>query len=299
MKRTLGEKIFDVVNVIILLCLGMTFLYPFWNTFVLSFNDSLDTMRGGVHFWPRVFTLDNYKVVLNDVTIYRAYIITILKTILGTASGVILTGMFAYGLSKKKLMFRNLYLTICTITMFFSGGMIPTYLLYRSLGLLNNFMVYIIPGLWQVGTMLIMKSFFVGLPDALEEAAEIDGCNHIQIFFKIIVPLSMPVIATVALTNGVAHWNGWFDAYIYINDESLYPLQMVLQKIINQSNMITAMKSGEMFQSQTDISASSGVVTSEGIKMATMMVTIGPIILAYPFLQKYFVKGMTIGSVKE
>ena len=298
MKETVGEKIFNVINIIILSLLSASFLYPFWNTCVLSFNDSLDTLRGGIYFWPRIFTLDNYKAVLADATIYRAYVITILKTVIGTLTSVTFTGMFAYGLSKKKLMFRNFYLTICTITLFFSGGLIPTYLLYRSLGLLDNFMVYIIPGLWSVGNMLVMKSFFVGLPNALEEAAEIDGCNHLQIFFQIIIPLSMPVISTVALMNAIAHWNGWFDAYIYINNETLYPLQTVLMKIINQSNMITAMKSGEMFQSQTDVSVSSGMVTSEGIKMATMMVTVGPIILVYPFFQKYFAKGMTIGSVK-
>ncbi len=299
MKETVGEKIFNVINIIILSLLSASFLYPFWNTCVLSFNDSLDTLRGGIYFWPRIFTLDNYKAVLADATIYRAYVITILKTVIGTLTSVTFTGMFAYGLSKKKLMFRNFYLTICTITLFFSGGLIPTYLLYRSLGLLDNFMVYIIPGLWSVGNMLVMKSFFVGLPNALEEAAEIDGCNHLQIFFQIIIPLSMPVISTVALMNAIAHWNGWFDAYIYINNETLYPLQTVLMKIINQSNMITAMKSGEMFQSQTDVSVSSGMVTSEGIKMATMMVTVGPIILVYPFFQKYFVKGMTLGSIKE
>lgn len=299
MKETVGEKIFNVINIIILSLLSASFLYPFWNTCVLSFNDSLDTLRGGIYFWPRIFTLDNYKAVLADATIYRAYVITILKTVIGTLTSVIFTGMFAYGLSKKKLMFRNFYLTICTITLFFSGGLIPTYLLYRSLGLLDNFMVYIIPGLWSVGNMLVMKSFFVGLPNALEEAAEIDGCNHLQIFFQIIIPLSMPVISTVALMNAIGHWNGWFDAYIYINDESLYPLQTVLMKIINQSNMITAMKKGDMFQSQMNISISSGMVTTEGIKMATMMVTVGPIILVYPFFQKYFVKGMTLGSVKE
>ena len=299
MKETVGEKVFNVFKIIILSLLSASFLYPFWNTFVLSFNDSLDSLRGGVYFWPRIFTLDNYQAVLSDSTIYRAYVITILKTVFGTLTSVTFTGMFAYGLSKKKLMFRNFYLTICTITLFFSGGLIPTYLLYRSLGLLDNFMVYIIPGLWSVGNMLVMKSFFVGLPNALEEAAEIDGCNHLQIFFQIIIPLSMPVISTVALMNAIAHWNGWFDAYIYINNETLYPLQTVLMKIINQSNMITAMKSGEMFQSQTNVSVSSGMVTSEGIKMATMMVTVGPIILVYPFFQKYFVKGMTLGSIKE
>lgn len=294
-----SKRVFTVCNTIIMLLLSVTFLYPFWNTLVLSFNDSLDIMKGGIYLWPRMWTLDNYRAALQDSSILNAYGITIAKTVLGTFTSVLFTGSFAYALSKKKLIFRNFYLNICLITMFFSGGMVPTYLLYRWLGLLNNFWVYIIPGFYSIGNMLIMKAFFVGLPASLEEAAEIDGYNHLQIFFKIIIPTSMPVFATIALFNGVAHWNGWFDAYLY-NEESLYPLQTLLRKIINQSEMITQMQKGEGFQSQDiSVTATTGMVTSEGIKLATMMITIGPIILIYPFLQKYFVKGVMIGAVKE
>ncbi len=282
-----------------MLGLGFTFLYPFWNTLVLSFNDSLDAMRGGIYFWPRVWSLENYKAALRDSSILRAYGITIAKTLIGTSTAVLLTASFSYALSKKKLMFRNTYLNICIITMFFSGGMVPTYILYKDLGLLNNFMVYIIPGFYSVGNMIVMKSFFIGLPDALEEAAEIDGYNHLQIFFKIILPLSAPIIATMSLMCGVGHWNGWFDAYIYMSDESLYPLQTLLKKLLAQSTMMTNLqKGGTMPTGEVDYSTGK-TVTSEGLKMAMMMITTGPIILVYPFLQKYFVKGMTIGAVKE
>ncbi len=298
MKKTIPEKIFNVFNIIFMLALAFSFLYPFWNTLVLSFNDSLDSMRGGIYFWPRMWSLDNYKAVFKNSAIIGAYGITIAKTVIGTVTAILFTATFSYGLSKKKLMFRNFYLNICIVTMFFSGGMVPTYILYANLGLLNNFMVYIIPGLYSVGNMIIYKAFFNGIPDALEEAAEIDGYNSLQIFFKIIVPLSKPVIATMALTCGVAHWNGWFDAYIYMTDEALYPIQTLLRKILAESNMLTEMAKGEAFQAQDIGISSSGVVTSEGMKMATMMITIGPIILVYPWLQKYFVKGLTIGSVK-
>ena len=297
-KKSIAECVFDMMNVLVMIVLAFSFIYPFWNTLVLSFNDSIDALKGGIYFWPRMFTLDNYITALRDSSIIRSYGITIAKTVLGTSSGLICTGMFAYALSKKNLLFRNLYLNICIVTMFFSGGMIPTYLLYRSLGLLNNFLVYIIPGLYQVGTMIVMKSFFISLPVAVEESAEIDGLNHVQIFFKIVLPLSAPIFATYALMNGVAQWNGWFDAMIYQNDERLYPVQMVLRKIIEKSQLVTEMQKGEAFQTGMAETPSSITVTTEGIKTATMMITIGPIIAIYPFMQKYFVKGMTVGAVK-
>lgn len=298
--KSISGTIFDICNVVFMLLLGFTFLYPFWNTLILSFNDSLDTMRGGVYFWPRIWTLDNYRAALTDDSILKAYGITIAKTLIGTSTGILFTASFSYALSKKKLLFRNFYLNICIITMFFSGGMVPTYLLYRNLGLLNNFLVYIVPGFYSVGVMIIFKSFFIGLPDALEEAAEIDGYNHLQIFWFIILPLSKPVLATIALQNGVAHWNGWFDAYIYMTDEGLYPLQTLLRKLLSQTQMITDMQKKGIIQAGMGNNQASGTVTSNGLQLAMMMmITTGPIILVYPFLQKYFVKGMTIGSVKE
>jgi len=296
--KSISGTLFDIFNVLFMLLLGFTFLYPFWNTLILSFNDSLDTMRGGVYFWPRIWTLDNYRAALTDDSILKAYGITIAKTLIGTSTGILFTASFSYALSKKKLLFRNFYLNICIITMFFSGGMVPTYLLYRNLGLLNNFLVYIVPGFYSVGVMIIFKSFFISLPDALEEAAEIDGYNHLQIFWFIILPLSKPVLATIALQNGVAHWNGWFDAYIYMTDEGLYPLQTLLRKLLSQTQMITDMQKKGIIQAGMGNNQASGTVTSNGLQLAMMMITTGPIILVYPFLQKYFVKGLTIGSVK-
>lgn len=298
-KKTLSGSIFDIFNVLLMIVLSFSFLYPFWNTLILSFNDSLDTMKGGVYFWPRIWTLDNYIAALKDDSIIGAYGITIAKTVLGTATHIILTSSFAYGLSKKNLLFRNFYLNICIVTMFFGGGMIPTYILYKDLGLLNNFLVYIIPGFYSVGNMIIFKSFFISLPSALEEAATIDGYNHLQIFFKIVLPISAPVIATITLFTAVGHWNSWFDAYIYMSDEGLYPLQTLLKKMLAQSQMITDLQKSGAANMGGITSEASGTVTSNGLQLAMMMITTGPIIIAYPFLQKYFVKGMTIGAVKE
>lgn len=273
MKETVGEKVFNVFNIIILSLLSASFLYPFWNTFVLSFNDSLDSLRGGVYFWPRIFTLDNYQAVLSDSTIYRAYVITILKTVFGTLTSVTFTGMFAYGLSKKKLMFRNFYLTICTITLFFSGGLIPTYLLYRSLGLLDNFMVYIIPGLWSVGNMLVMKSFFDGISSSLIEAAWIDGANNAKIFFKIIIPLSTPVFIVVGMFTFNSQIGNFFWPYLLISSKEKTVLGVQLYKM------------------------KSSTYTMD-YQMLALLFSVIPQIIIFAIFQKQIMGGINIGGVK-
>lgn len=295
MQKTSGEKIFDRFNEVFFLILAFIFLYPFYNLIIISLNDATDAMRGGIYFIPRKWSLDNYIAVFKNSLLGRAYLITILRTIIGTVSSVLATGMFAYGLSKRDLMFRNVYLTLATITMFFGGGLIPSFLLIKHLGLLDNFLVYIIPSLISVWNMIIMKSFFQSTSVSLEEAAKIDGYNDAQIFFKIIIPISMPIIATISLFNGVGHWNAWYDAYIYINNPNLLPLQTILMRIISQS---TAAQELSKLATQNEFAARS-MVTPEAIKITTMVVSIGPIILIYPFLQKYFVKGVMIGAVKE
>ncbi len=298
MRKTLGENVFDVVNVLIFTFLTILFVYPFINVLVVSLNDPYDAMRGGIYFWPREFSFDNYKKVLSDSKIYRAYGVTIARTVIGTVSHLFCTGIFAYGMSKKNLVGRKWYTIFCTIPMFFGGGLIPTFLLYRTLHLTNSFWVYIIPGLISVWDMLIMKSFYNGIPDSLEEAAKIDGCSDYGIFFRIIMPLSLSCFAAIALFTGVGHWNSWFDAYIYMNDDKYIPLQTVLMRIINQSQANQMTQAGGI---AADLSseAKNNEVTPESIRYATMIVSIGPIILIYPFLQKYFIKGVLIGSVKE
>lgn len=298
LKKSVGEHIFDICNILFFALLSFSFVYPFLNIVVISFNDPVDAMRGGIYFWPRVFSLENYKEVLSNPKIYTGYGVTIARTVIGSLTHVFCTAMFAYGLSRKRLMFRKTYTVLCVITMFFSGGMIPSYLLMRNLHLLNSFWgVYIIPGLIGVWDAMIFKTFYGGIPDALEEAAKIDGSSDFGVFFKIIFPLAKPCIAAIILFCGVGHWNSWFDAYIYMTDEKLMPLQTILMQIINQS----AATQGTNVETATAILSVDGkksTVTPESIRYATMVVATGPIILIYPFMQKYFEKGVMIGSVK-
>ncbi|MBU3111246.1 carbohydrate ABC transporter permease [Clostridium lacusfryxellense] len=290
-RRTKGEAIFDITNVIIMIIICFLTIYPIWYVVVNSLNDGMDAMLGGIYWWPRKFSLLNYQSVLENAGIVKALQITALKTIIGTAVHVFFTSMVAYSLSKSELIGRKLYMTIGIITMFFSGGLIPTFLLIRNLGMLDKFIVYIIPVAFSMFDLIIFISFFKTIPSSLEEAARIDGANDFYIFLKVIIPLSMPVIATIALFHGVYQWNDYFAGMIYINDSALQPIQTYLYKVIAQSG------ANQMMQSSS-VSVSKSTVTSQSIKFATMVVTTFPIVCVYPFLQKYFVKGMLLGSVK-
>ncbi len=291
--RTKGEKTFDIINIVLMALFCLMIIYPVWNTVVISLNDATDAMMGGLYWWPRKFSLESYKTVLETPGIFKAFGVTVAKTVVGVITHVLFTAMVAYGLSKRDLVGRKLYLTVGVITMFFNGGLIPNYLLIRNLGLLDNFMVYIIPALFSFFDLIIFQSFFRELPASLEESAFIDGANEFQIFLKIILPLSMPVMATIALFNGVYQWNDFFTGIIYINNPDLQPIQTFLYKVIVQnssSQMLSAMPAAVTNLAKT---------TSESIKLATMVIATLPIVLVYPFLQKYFVKGMLLGSVKE
>jgi putative aldouronate transport system permease protein len=297
LKLSFGDRVMSAIIHIFLLLLAFVTFYPFWNALVISFNSGMDTVLGGVTFWPRDFTLENYRVVFQDSRILNGFAISILRTVIGTILSVLLTAIFAYGLSKKELIGRNYYMIFCIITMFFSGGLIPTFLLIRELGLLNSFWVMVIPGLISVWNMIIFRTFFQGLPAGLEESAKIDGCGYWGVFFRIILPLSGPVIATLGLFTAVGHWNDWFLPSIYISDQSLFPVQTMLQQILNSNIMSEQM-------AQLDSSAQAHLtqmkmVTTKSLSMATMMVATIPIILVYPFVQKYFVKGVLVGSLKE
>lgn len=294
MKHSLGEKIFDEFNVILMLLISFICFYPVYNLLVMSFNDAQDAMRGGIYFWPREFTLDNYIAVFKNDQLLQAFLITIARTLIGTATSVLATAMLAYGLSKKYLMFRKFYNILFMVTMFFSGGMIPSFLTIKAYHLIDSFWVYIIPSLISVWNMIIMRTFFMNLSQSVEEAAKIDGCSDFKIFWRVVLPLSKPVVATIALFNAVGQWNAWFDAYIYVNNQKLMPLQTILMKIINQNSAsveISKLMSNEVARNMS--------VSAESIKYATMMVATIPIVLVYPFVQKYFVNGIMIGSVKE
>ncbi len=293
-KETPGEKIFTSINTVIMLLIGFLCLYPVWYVLINSFNEANDAMLGGIYWWPRVFSIENYKAVFKDDTVFRAFTITIGRTLLGTLLSAFFTAMVAYGLSKKRLMFRKFYLTLGTITMFFGGGLFPYFLLLKNLGLLNNFLVYIIPAAFSFYNLLIFMSFFREMPEALEESAHIDGAGDFRIFFKIILPLSTPVLATIALFNGVYHWNDYFSGVMYMTSRAdLEPIQTYLYRVIAQSTA-----SNIRSAAGADVAAKN-LTSSQAIKLATMVITTFPIVCVYPFLQKYFVKGMMLGAVKE
>lgn len=300
MKLTWGDKGLQAVIYILLILLGFTTLYPFWNSLVISFNVGSDTSLGGITFWPRKPTLENYSIVFRDSRIIQAFIISVLRTVTGTLLSVMFTAIFAYGLSRRELIGRKYYMIFCIITMYFSGGLIPTFLLIRGMGMMDTFWVMVIPGIISVYNMIIFRTFFLGLPAGLEESARIDGCNYFGVLFRIVLPVSGPVVATLSLFTAVWHWNDWFTASIYINEASLIPIQTLLKQILN-SNIVTEQllqAIGNNAAAQ-DRLASARSVTTRSLTMATTMVATLPIIMVYPFLQKYFVKGVLIGSLKE
>lgn len=291
MKQTFSkdEKIFNTANVIFMVFFLAIIALPLWNIVALSFNDATDAARGGIYFWPREFSLESYYTVFEDSAIYKAFVISVAKTVIGVVLHTALTAMVAYGMSRRNLMGRKIYMNMGILTMFVSGGMIPTFLLFKELGLLNNFWVYIIPVLFSFYDMVILMNFFRSIPFSLEESAMMDGANPFIIFVKIILPLSLPVLTTIALFHGVFQWNDYMTANIYVDDRSLYPLQMLLFRIVSE-NLSPAVATGTNVVRNT---------TSQSLQLATMVVTTVPVVVIYPFLQKYFIQGMTLGSVKE
>lgn len=281
---------------VILILIGFIMIYPFWNALIISLNVGTDTARGGLAFWPRVFTLDNYKVVFQRPQLMRAFMISSFRTIIATSLGIIVNAMLAYGLAKKELIGRKFFTTACIFTMYFNGGLIPFFLLIRNVGLLNSFWSMVIPFLVNIWYMIIFRTFFMQLPKGLEESAQIDGCNYLQTFTKIILPLSKPVIATITLFTAVYHWNEWFNASIFINNNKLLPIQSILRQVIN-SNVMQELDNAN--GAALDAMARTSSFTTQSLVMATMMVATVPIILVYPFVQKYFVHGVMIGSLKE
>ena len=286
----------DTVIYVSLVFIVFITLYPFYYTLVLSFNNGIDTSRGGVYFWPRVFTLENYIQVFKDPAWGRASFISVSRTVIGTACTLIFSGLFAYGLSFDNLRFRKIYMSILLFSMYFSGGLIPYFVLLRALGLLNSFAVYIIPLLMDSFMVLIMIAFFKEIPRSLHESAKIDGANDLIIFFRIILPTSKPVVATASLFMGVHQWNSWFDATFFVQRKDLKPMAFLLREVINRAQLLSMREGATAVEMAM---RSTSTVTSTSLQMATMIVAIVPIILVYPFAQKYFVKGVLLGSVKE
>ncbi len=293
-KASLSENILQAVIYLILIALCLVIILPCINIVALSFNDGKDAARGGIYFWTRVFTLDNYKEVFGDGSITRAYKITIARTFIGTLLSLFVTSLAAFSLKDKNLPLRKITTFLITFTMLFSGGTIPTYIQYNKLNLLNNFSVYVIPGLVSVTYLLMMRSFFETIPDSLEESAKLDGCGYFKIYGNIIMPLSKPVLAVVGLYTAVNHWNDWFSGAFYMNSSKLWPVQTVLQQMLQKSMA----NQQEITSAAQAIAQNASNVTTDSLKMAAVVVTTVPILCIYPFVQKYFAKGAMIGAVK-
>lgn len=289
-KKTLGEKIFDTANVLIMLLLVVVCVYPILYVLFASLSDSSRLLaKSGILLKPLGFNFEAYKMVFKNPDIVRGYSNTIYIVVIGVFLNIIVTALGAYVLSRKDLYFKGILMKLITFTMFFSGGLIPMYLTVRDLGLLDNRLALIIPGLISTYNLIIMRTSFMAIPDSLEESAKLDGANDFTILFRIILPLSKPVIAVMVLYYGVAHWNAWFNAMIFLRDRSLYPLQLILREIlINNSTEKMA----------TNAAISDFAEIGESIKYATIMVATLPILAIYPFIQRYFVKGVMIGALK-
>lgn len=284
-----GDKIFKWINITVLCLLTIIIVFPVWNVLVNSFSSGKAIAEGKSLIWPTEFSFENYKAVLKDTSIWLAFVISVLKTFIGVATHVLFCSMVAYGMSKNNLKGRKLYTIMGVITMFFSGGIIPTYLLIKSMGLLNSFWVYVIPALFSYYDMIILMIFFRQVPDSLEESARMDGAGVWRVFLSIILPLSKPALATIALYNGVSQWNDFMTTKLYITKKFLYPLMMKLYEIIVQQQLAT----------MTNNTSIVITTSTKGIQLATIVVTTLPIVIIYPLLQKHFVTGMMLGAVKE
>lgn len=290
-----GEWAFQLFLYTLMLLIGILTLYPFLNVLAISLNDATDTVRGGIYLKPRVFTWLNYKQIFIYNNLLVAFQNSVERTVLGTVLGVFSSSMVAYVLSRKDFIARKAMSTFFVLTLYFSGGMIPTYMLIRDLHLMNSFWVYVLPGLVNAWNVFVIRSYMDGLPISLQESAKIDGANDLTIFFKIILPLCKPVLATIALFVAVGQWNSWFDTFLYnSNAEHLTTLQYELMKIL--ANTTAGSSNADLARSGH---AASARVSPESIRAAITIVATLPILVVYPFLQKYFVKGLTLGAVKS
>lgn len=295
-RASLGDRIFDVCNIAFMLILIVVTLYPFVNTLAVSLNDANDSIRGGIYLKPRVFTFNNYEYVFREAVILHSAMISALRTVIGTVLTVFCSAMVAYTISRQEYVLRKFVSIAFILTMYFNGGLIPTFLLYRDLGLINNFLVYILPGLVGVFNLIIIRSFIDNLPEGILESARIDGAGEFTTFMRIVLPLTVPVLATVSLFTAVWQWNSWFDVYLYNSSNiKLSTLQYELMKILQNSNSAMTNRSA----ADAFANAPGGSFVTPTAVRATMTIVVSvPIIMVYPFLQKYFVKGMMVGGVK-
>lgn len=289
-KQSRTDNTFDVINIFLLVLVVIITLYPLIYVVSASFSDMLLVLQGKVWLFPKGFNIGAYKAVFRNDAIITGYRNTIIYTVVGTVINLVMTIAGAYPLSRKDFYGRNVLTLFFTFTMFFSGGLIPTYLVIKKLGMYNSFWVMVLPGAVSMWNMIIMRTFFqTGIPVELQEAAVIDGCSDFGILFRIILPLSAPIIAVMVMFYGVGHWNAFFNALIYLKDHNRYPLQLILREILIVNDMQNMVDASSALQQQ---------LLAESIKYAVIIVSSVPVLLLYPFLQKYFVKGVMVGAIK-
>lgn len=292
MRISTSRKIFIILNGTLMFLLALLCIYPIWYVLIqsLSEGNSVDT-----YISPKNFTLSNYERVFQMKNVAGAMIVSALRTIVGTVCTVSCCMLLGYLFTKKEMAYRKLLYRIMIITMYVSGGLIPTYLVYKSYGLLNNFWVYILPSVISAYYVILVKTFVEQLPIAVEESAMIDGAGTLTIFARIILPMSLPIVATIAVYAAVGQWNSWFDNHVYtLSNKDLITLQYMLYKFLNEADRLAEqlreMSSGAVDMSQT--------LTPRGVRMTVTIVAVVPVLFVYPFLQRYFVKGIMLGAVK-
>lgn len=288
------DLIFDTFVYVFIGVVTIATLYPFLNVLAISFNDSVDTVRGGISIFPRQFTLENYKLIFSYEGLITGFKISVLRTLIGALAGLVSGSMVAYTLARREFQGRRFVSVFLAITMYVSGGLIPSFILIKNLDLINTFAVYILPGLVSAFNIFIIRSFIDGIPYALQESAKLDGANDFTIYWRVILPLTKPALATVALFLAVGQWNSWFDTYLYNgSNDSLTTLQYELMKVLQSTTTNSNNIRGE------NMSQLISQVSPDAVKMAITIIATVPILIVYPFLQKYFVKGMTLGAVKS
>ncbi|HHY83635.1 MAG TPA: carbohydrate ABC transporter permease [Clostridiales bacterium] len=291
-KESTPDRIFNFVNITLLTLVLIIVIYPLYYVVIASFSDPVMVNSGQVHLWPKGFNLSGYKRVFAYEDIWRGYRNTTFYTALGTIINLVVTIPAAYALSRKDLQGRNFIMALFTITMFFNGGLIPTYLVIKNLRMINTFWALMIPNAVSTYNLIVSRTYMQNnIPLELQEAATIDGCSTTRLFFRIIIPLSAPIIAVMALFYGVGHWNQYFSALLYISNEKLKPLQLVLREILLQSQHLASTSSD--FESMAEQAK-----LAESIKYCVIIVSSLPVLVVYPFLQKYFTKGIMLGAIK-
>lgn len=288
--RSLSSKMLDAVTHLTMVLVVVATLFPFVHIVAISFSDPKDIVTGSVGLWPVHFDLISYKMIFSNMLIPRSFVNSVIITLLGTAINMVMTTVTAYALAKRDLPFRPTILKLFMFTMFFSGGLVPRFLVVNSLGMYDTFWALTVPAAINTYFLIIMLSFFKNFPKEIEESARIDGCNEFQILIRIVVPLSMAAVATISLFYAVQHWNSYFQAMLFLDTNAKYPLQLVLRQIVLLSHVQDLLQ-GTYIDSPTQ-------VNSESLKYGTLVISILPMLILYPFIQKYFVRGVMIGSLK-